>query len=271
MHKLITMHKNYVLAGDCMSSQKNPDVDAEKALFYRLIRASAHELRTPLASINMASHATEKILTDVFNGYKVAVEHKLIEPSVNPAKFQLIESSFAGIRKAVEDSQNFLTTLTDYVENYIKSPSDLEALSITACVDKLLNSYPFSNDEERALVHVDLKHEFSFKAPGVFVDDLLSGLLKNALFYIQQAGKGDVHIWTEASKTTHTLHFKDTGLGIEPKALAHVFDRLLSRRPDGTKAGLGFCKEILRVFGASITCDAKEGDYTHFVLEFPAC
>ncbi len=276
MRKLITMHETYTLiVGGYMTSKKEMgvNVDAalqtEKAFFYCLIRSAAHELRTPLATITMASHATEKILADIFNGYKIAVEHKLVEPSVHPAKFQLIEGSFVGIKKAVEDAQNFLTILTRYVENYTMDPADTKMLSITACVDKLLSRYPFNNDQERTLVHVDLKHEFMFKAPEVFIEDLLLGLLKNALFYVRQANKGDVHIWTETTQDSNVLHFKDTGLGIETKNLPHAFDRLFSRRPDGTKAGLGFCKEVLRAFGASITCDSKEGEYTHFMIQFP--
>ena len=241
----------------------------EKLLFYRLIKSAAHELRTPLATINMASHATEKIMADVFNGYKVALAHKLIEPTVSDAKLQMIESSLTGIKKSAQDSQDFLSGLITYVENYALNPKDATILSITACLDKLLNGYPFNNDQERMLVHIDIKHEFMFKAPEIFINDLLAGLLKNALFYIEQAGNGDITIWTEKEKNWNILHFKDTGLGVKDERLSHVFDRLFSRRPDGTKAGLGFSKEALRQFGGIITCDSKEGEYTHFTIKFP--
>jgi two-component system, CAI-1 autoinducer sensor kinase/phosphatase CqsS len=273
MYKLITMHKTYIAIGAYMASKKDADataLQAEKALFYRITKSAAHELRSPMATITMASHATEKIMADVFNGYKVAIEHKLIEPSVNPAKFQLIEGSFVGIKKAVEESQNFLTSLTRYIESYAINPKDIKPLSITTCVDRLLSNYAFNNDQERALVHIDLKHEFTFKVPEIFIEDLLAGLLKNALFYIKQAGKGDIHIWTETEKSANVLHFKDTGAGMKSENLSHVFDRLFSRRDDGTKAGLGFCKEMISEFGGSMTCDSKEGEYTHFIIQLPA-
>jgi signal transduction histidine kinase len=98
---------------------------------------------------------------------------------------------------------------------------------------------------------------------------ILFNLLKNALYYIEASGKGDIHIWLENDEGKNTLHFKDTGPGISATLLPSIFERFFSRRKHGTGMGLAFCKSVMQEIRGDIQCRSKEGEYTEFVLTFP--
>ncbi|HBC71240.1 MAG TPA: ATP-binding protein [Coxiellaceae bacterium] len=98
---------------------------------------------------------------------------------------------------------------------------------------------------------------------------MLFNLLKNALYYIARARKGQIYIHLENRENENRLYFKDTGKGIAKEMLSHIFNRFYSKTDGGVGIGLSFCKMAMEWMGGSITCQSVEGEYTEFVLHFP--
>jgi signal transduction histidine kinase len=98
---------------------------------------------------------------------------------------------------------------------------------------------------------------------------VLFNLLKNALYYIRAASKGEISIWCEQNEKFNILHFKDTGLGMDKEVLEHIFERFFTRTRHGSGVGLAFCKLVMQSFGGDIICDSVKGEYTDFTLSFP--
>ena len=113
------------------------------------------------------------------------------------------------------------------------------------------------------------KSDFSFKGDELLMIHLLFNLLKNALYYIKVAGKGDIHIWCDQNEKHNILHFKDTGQGIAKKDLPHIFERFFTKTPHGTGIGLAFCKMVMNSLGGDITCSSHEKEFAEFTLLFP--
>ena len=65
------------------------------------------------------------------------------------------------------------------------------------------------------------------------------------------------------------LILKDTGPGISPENIQHLFKAFFTRTQNGTGVGLSLCKTIMNEFGGSIHCESVEGEFTKFVMEFP--
>jgi two-component system CAI-1 autoinducer sensor kinase/phosphatase CqsS len=100
-------------------------------------------------------------------------------------------------------------------------------------------------------------------------------LLKNALRHIAKAGKGEIFIRLEARPEGGRLVFKDTGPGIPPQVLPHIFTRFYSwsfGHDDGSGAGIGlaYCRSAMQAFGGNIVCRSTLGEFSEFVLTFPA-
>jgi two-component system CAI-1 autoinducer sensor kinase/phosphatase CqsS len=106
----------------------------------------------------------------------------------------------------------------------------------------------------------------------VLLVHVLFNLLKNALYHVAEAGKGEIFVWTEPNAVgENRLYFMDTGTGIHPSVLPRIFDRFYSSmsRGRGSGIGLSFCRMVMDGFGGSIECESVHGEFTRFILSFP--
>ena len=103
--------------------------------------------------------------------------------------------------------------------------------------------------------------------------ELLSNLLSNAIQYTPAGGAVDVTLRTSASDVELTV--ADTGIGIPPAALPHVFEEFY-RAPNakevfrgGTGVGLPIVKRVVEACGGTLTVRSAPGRGTTFVVTFP--
>ena len=68
------------------------------------------------------------------------------------------------------------------------------------------------------------------------------------------------------------VRITDTGVGIEPEVLEHIFEPFYSKRADGiqgTGLGLTICKAIVARYQGRIDVESRVGKGTTFTIEFP--
>jgi len=100
-------------------------------------------------------------------------------------------------------------------------------------------------------------------------------LIKNAVKFTGAPGK--IIIESRSHSDTHvTVEFRDTGVGIEPGPLSHIFDPFFQVNPalkqsiGGLGLGLAICKSITEAHGGSLTAtSAGLGHGTTFRLVLP--
>jgi two-component system, CAI-1 autoinducer sensor kinase/phosphatase CqsS len=97
---------------------------------------------------------------------------------------------------------------------------------------------------------------------------VLYNLIKNALAAVQESD-GVIEIAFYQEKEACRLMVTDTGRGIPPHVLPHVFDPFYTTRSAGTGMGLAFCKRVVAAFGGKIGCDSREGEFTVVCVELP--
>jgi heavy metal sensor kinase len=102
---------------------------------------------------------------------------------------------------------------------------------------------------------------------------VLVNLLDNAIKYTPNGGS--VQIASFIADKTAVIEVSDSGIGIAPAELPHVFDRFFradkvrSRISGGTGLGLSIVKAICNAHGGSITIDSTEGIGTVVRIELP--
>ena len=67
---------------------------------------------------------------------------------------------------------------------------------------------------------------------------------------------------------TAQIEFRDTGTGITPEVLPHIFEPFYTTRPDGSGLGLAIVRKIVTANGARIAVDSRPGAGARFVLEW---
>jgi two-component system sensor histidine kinase BaeS len=102
----------------------------------------------------------------------------------------------------------------------------------------------------------------------VRIREVLSNLVGNALRHAPRDGTITVGGETTARVVILTVH--DTGPGIEPELLPHVFDRFVKGAASrGSGLGLAIARGLVEAHGGSISVASTAGGGTTFRVELP--
>jgi signal transduction histidine kinase len=232
----------------------------------------AHEMRTPLASIRMHADALSQFLPDVYKGYELAVQHGLMEPAMHPSTSKKLADLSSGIRHQVDRSNAVIDMMLASARMEQIDASDFRAHSAAACVHEALETYPFGRGE-RERVHLQVIRDFEFHGSNSLFIFVIFNLLKNSLYAIKAAGKGEIRVVVAAGEgdAMNVLTFTDTGSGIPAATVPKIFDAFFTtKKSAGAGIGLAFCRRVVQSFGGQVGCQSVEGEWTRFHLEFPA-
>ncbi|GHA83286.1 hypothetical protein GCM10007067_21750 [Lysobacter bugurensis] len=226
------------------------ETDRRKDEFLAML---AHELRNPLAPIAMSAQLLKAVSHDPQRVHQVG---------------EVIERQINHLTHLVDD----LLDVSRVTRGLIQL--DLEPVELTRVVTAAV---------EQARPLLDARgHTLTVHAqPGHVVEgdrtrlvQIVVNLLNNAAKYTPQGGRVQVSLTTEGDRAR--LDVIDTGIGIEPTLLPHVFDLFsqAERTPDRAQGGLGIGLALVRSLVAlhSGTVEAHS-DGAHrgcrFTLRFP--
>jgi histidine kinase len=199
-----------------------------------LIGNVTHELRTPLSSIQAMM---EGLVDGVLPG--------------EPATYVNIQSELDRLQGLVQDLQELSRVEAGQVTLELK-PAPINDLIESAA----MRLRPQFEDKGIAL-ELSLAHDL----PVVTVDpdrilQVLINLLGNALQYTPEAGS--VTVTTRSEKQRIVVSVSDTGIGIAPEHLLHLFERFYrvdksrSRTGGGSGIGLTIARHLIEAHGGHI-------------------
>lgn len=233
-----------------------------------LVSASiAHEIRTPLATLDIGTGSIEESLPLLLETYELAKAAHLAIPTIDDYVVKGLNFIVPAMKREIHAAHTFIDMLLMNLNPELNGNSD-EVFSIAASVNEALARYPFGPEQKERLIWID-NNDFLVKGKQMLVVHILFNLIKNALFYIGSKDNAIIKIWLERSGVYDKLYFEDTGTGISSNALPHVFDRFFSRTRNGAGVGLTYCKMVMETLSGKITCESEEGHYTQFILHFP--
>ena len=248
-------------------SRKKDNINQEKLLAMKTLAGTvAHEMRTPFLGIRANAGCLKRFLPVLIDGYNKA---KTAQLEVQP----LSENNLQHLIEAPDDLDKITTIASLVIDMLLMSLKDkdqngkiYEACSMRACIAEALREYPLT-EEESMLISWENNTDFIFYGNALLMKHVLFNLLKNALYYVKAARKGEISIWVESTPKGNYLYFKDTGKGVAASVVPHIFDRFYAHTRHGTGIGLAFCKTVIESFGGTIVCDSIEGEYTTFILK----
>ena len=226
-----------------------------KRAFAREKQAAAdmsHELRTPLAAL----------LT--------TIEVGLRRPRTAEQYVELLGDAHAIGRQMSQLVEQLLALARiDAGADSVRSQVvDVPALA-KQCVD-LIRPLAEARDLKLALTCADVPHLRT--DPGK-LREVLINLLHNAVEYNRPGGR--IELALERKNGAIRVDVSDTGIGIPPRALEHIFERFYrvdeSRQADSLHAGVGLAivKGYLELIGGQIAVESAPGKGSTFTLHLP--
>jgi signal transduction histidine kinase len=215
-----------------------------------LIGDLTHELRTPLT---------------VVEGYLEGLADGTIDP--DPAIYQRLVRETARLRRLVNDLQELSQAEAGYL------PIRAEAIALFPLLRSLLAKFADQLLDDGPTLHLDCPPDLSpVQADPERVEQILINLLGNALRYTPT---GTITLRAWAAPDCVWLAVVDTGQGIAPADLPHVFerfwraDRSRDRHSGGTGIGLAISRRLVELQGGIIFATSELGQGTTFQFSLP--
>jgi signal transduction histidine kinase len=105
------------------------------------------------------------------------------------------------------------------------------------------------------------------------LQQIVGNLVSNALTYTPQ--NGTVRIWSEAAEESVIVRVQDSGIGISPGDIPHIFDPFFRAgvakevNSEGTGLGLAIVKRIVEEHGGSVGVESAPGIGSTFWFRLP--
>jgi len=105
------------------------------------------------------------------------------------------------------------------------------------------------------------------------LERLARNVMENAVYYTRRGGRVSAHVGRDGEHINLTV--EDTGIGIKPEELQHIFERFFrsstarEMRPEGSGIGLAMSALIAHSHGATISVTSNPGSGTRFTISFP--
>jgi PAS domain S-box-containing protein len=218
----------------------------------RFLAVVSHELRTPLtAMLGWVRLLTAGMLDDA-----TAARALLVIERNTKLLAQLIEdllevSRIVAGKLRLEIGPVDLVAVIESAIEAVQGLADAKSIGLKAVLDPSAGSV--SGDPDR-------------------LQQVVWNLLANAIKFTP--GRGRVELRLERAGAHARLMVRDTGQGIAPDLLPHVFDRFRqderARRHGGLGLGLAIVRNIVELHGGTVRADSEgEGRGATFVVELP--
>lgn len=201
---------------------------------------ASHELKTPLAALSSS-----------------------LDLAMKTEKYK------EGILSAKEDLKQVTVLVERLLElarldRFIRAD---EPVDMTALVEAAVERYRSLAKEKNVALETSLDSGVTVRGDSVLIAQILGNLLTNAVKF-SKSGGGTIMV----RLTQKALSVEDTGIGIAPEAITHIFNRFYqveqSRARGGFGLGLALVKRIAELHGWTVSARSTLGEGAVFAVHF---
>ncbi|HEX9580625.1 MAG TPA: HAMP domain-containing sensor histidine kinase [Gemmatimonadales bacterium] len=221
----------------------------------RFTADASHELKTPLTVL------------------RTGIERALTHPKTSPDVMEVLEETLVEVNRMAELVEALLT-LARADEG--RAPLHLEPADLREVIGEIAETANILGEQAQVNVGVVvLDQPLLVSVDKSRIRQLLMNLLTNAIKYTPAGGEVNIDCGVVDGTVAFTV--RDTGIGIAPGDLPHIFDRFwradaarsrTGERP-GVGLGLAICKWIAEAHGGTIAVQSRPARGTAFTVTIP--
>ena len=160
--------------------------------------------------------------------------------------------------------------LDDFLQYAKLRRLDLQPRDLNAELTEVLD---FFEPETNSGAEIHLVRHFDPDLPTVMLDrEAFRGAMLNLLLNAKQAMPhgGDLIVQTRGLGDSVAVYLIDTGIGMDDRTAAQMFDAFFSTKPGGSGLGLPTTAKIIEAHGGQIAVESELGRGTRMTIQFPA-
>jgi signal transduction histidine kinase len=225
------------------------------ASLHRFTADASHELKTPLMVL------------------RAGVERALVHPGTPGEILQSLDETLAQINQMTEMVESLLT-LARADEG--RAPIAVEESDLRDLLSDVTETAGMLGESTGITVSSKMpEHPVRLAVDRQRIREMLLNLVTNAIKYTPSGGQVALSLDDQNGVVSFTV--RDSGVGIAPGDLPHIFDRFWRADParsrtgqhPGTGLGLAITKWIAEAHGGSITVQSRPGRGTRFTVSLP--
>jgi len=240
-------------------SSQNGHLEQLKELS-RVTGGLAHEIKNPLSTIKINLKLVGEELEN-----SSSAEVGRMAADKDERRFARALRKIAVIQKETDRLEQILDGFLRYVD---RTELQLASVDINELISDMVDFYSPQTRSHSITIRQSLHNE-----PLICKVDagMLKQVILNLFINAQQAMSdgGELMVRTSQQKKDAIIQISDTGSGIAPDRLPHIFDAYYSTRPQGSGLGLPTAKKIVEAHKGTIRIDSELGKGTSFTIILP--
>jgi len=211
----------------------------------------AHEINNPLF---------------VITGYLTVLNENLQEGNISAAELRVIADKLGTASKSIEKLVSGIKTFARIDE------TDLVPIDLNSAIQESLNLVSFLYKQE----NIELKHGLAEGSPMILgnigkLQQVLMNLFSNAKDAMESSPGKIISVDAREESDTVVIEVTDSGSGIEPENIRHIFSRSFTTKPVGKGSGMGLdlVRQIVEEMAGTIGVESELSRGTTFRIVFP--
>ncbi|MBN2182813.1 MAG: hypothetical protein JW715_12955 [Sedimentisphaerales bacterium] len=220
----------------------------------------AHEIKNPLSTIKVNLKLISEDLSDLSSTESVSANQ-----TTASHRFTRAIRKIAIIQKETDRLEQILDSFLRYLD---REELRLASVDVNELISDMIDFYT----PQAYSSSVTIRQSLYDKSLICRLDaDMLKQVILNLFINAQQAMSegGELIVRTSREGNNAVIQISDTGCGIAPEKLPHIFDAYFSSRPHGRGLGLPTAKKIIDSHGGTIGVDSVPGKGTSFTVKLP--
>lgn len=244
------------------------------------------KLQADLDEMSAANRVKTEFLSRMSHDIRTPLNGIIGLLRINEDHFDNKELVFENQKKMHAAAKHLLSLINDILQM-----SKLEAGGVTLSHERIsmqeqrddIRSIVYDRIVEAGLKWIDKVTDYSFPVPFVYgsplhLRQIFLNILGNCIKYNKKGGSITTTVdflGITGNRCTYRWTISDTGIGMSPEFLTHIFDPFTQERQDarsvyqGTGLGMAIVKRLIDAMEGTISITSEEGKGSTFVITIP--
>jgi two-component system sensor histidine kinase HydH len=243
-----------VMADDKTQAGKGEELEQLSKLTGQL----AHEIKNPLSTIKINLRLISEELADLIASGERS-------PDKADSRLGRAFRKISVVEKETDRLEQILDGFLRYLDRTELQPANID---LNELISDMIDFYlPQASSHSITMRQALCREKLICRLDA----DMIKQVILNLFINSQQAmpGGGELMIRTYSENQNAVIQISDTGCGITPENLPHIFDAYYSSRPNGSGLGLPTAKKIIQQHGGTIKVESEPGKGTVFTIKLP--